>query len=108
MRLLDRRVGRIGFAIGYLPVLAVLFALTVGSGRHRWQPTDPYAIFAFLALALWSICITAWRCHDYGKSFWSNFWTEQIPVVGPILGLWDLLSKPGDPGYNAYGPPARL
>ena len=109
MSLLNRRVGRVGFALGYLPILGLIFALVLRSNGARWHVgDDPQRLVMFLAIFAWSVLITAWRCHDYGKSAWSNFWTEQIPLVGPFLGLWDLLSKPGDTGHNAYGPTPRF
>jgi uncharacterized membrane protein YhaH (DUF805 family) len=69
---------------------------------------DPKKLLWLLAILVWSVCLTAWRCHDYGKSLWSNFWTEQIPFIGQLLALWDLLTKPGDSGHNAYGAPPRF
>jgi uncharacterized membrane protein YhaH (DUF805 family) len=107
--ILNRRIGRLGFALGYLPVLAVVWSLVLSAPDYRWHVDgDPKRFALWLGILLWSICITAWRCHDYGKSAWSNFWTEQVPFVGPLFGLWDLLSKPGDAGRNAYGPVPKL
>ena len=110
MRLLDRRIGRAGFALGYFPVLVVVFALVTNADEQHWHPTSgDVADHLFLvAIFIWSLCITAWRCHDYGQSLWSNFWTEQAPFIGPVVGLWDLISKPGTVGLNPYGPAPRL
>lgn len=106
---LNRRIGRIGFALGYLPILMLVIGLhnnpAYSSGNIDGD-SKKYAVL--IGILIWSICLTAWRCHDYNKSAWSNFWTEQVPLVGPIVGLWDLLSKPGDTGYTSYGPPPRF
>ena len=108
MAILEKRIGRTGFALGYLPVLALVAYLAKTSIGHSWRPSDATGYLLFAVVFFWSICLTAWRCHDFGKSAWSNFWTEQIPLIGPFLGLWDLISKPGDLGNNEYGPVPRI
>jgi uncharacterized membrane protein YhaH (DUF805 family) len=109
MTVLNHRIGRVGFALGYLPVLVVVFALVRESGYKAWHVDgDPKKIALFAAILFWSLCLTAWRCHDYNKSAWSNFFTEQVPIVGSIVALWGLLSKPGDQGFNSYGPPPKF
>ena len=103
--ILNRRVGRVGFLLCLLPLYAIVFALVRSEGYQTWHVNgDPKRFMLWLALLLWSILISAWRCHDFNKSAWSNFWTEQVPIIGPFVGLWDLLSKPGTPGRNSYGP----
>jgi uncharacterized membrane protein YhaH (DUF805 family) len=103
MNILNRRIGRIGFLICLLPWFAVGATLITTSENHVWRPNNLSGVALWLALMLWPILITAWRCHDYGKSAWSNFWTEQMPFVGPLLGLWDLFTTPGTKGRNSYG-----
>ena len=107
MKILKRRIGRLGFALGFLPLFTILLAVIVKSGQAHWHPAagDVKGYLLLAAYFIWVMCISAWRCHDYGKSAWSNFWTEQTPLIGPFLGLWDLLSKPGDTGRNRYGSP---
>jgi uncharacterized membrane protein YhaH (DUF805 family) len=109
MSVLNRRIGRVGFALGYLPVLGIVLVLTWNMPNHKW-PIDwsPSRIVVATSLLLWSGLITAWRCHDFGKSAWSDFWTEQAPVIGPLLSLWDLFFTPGEPLNNAYGPVPKL
>ena len=109
MSILHRRIGRAGFAIGYLPVFAIVVVSALTQGlMSAHSPQTPAKYVALAAFLLWSICLTAWRCHDYGKSAWSNFWTEQVPIIGPFLGLADLLFKRGDAGHNGYGPVPKL
>ena len=109
MSILNRRIGRLGFALGYLPVLALLVALTWDAPNHRWNVgSDPHRIALFVGVLLWTICVTAWRCHDFGKSAWSDFWTSQAPFIGPLVSLWDLFATPGEPHANAYGPVPKL
>jgi len=109
MNILNRRIGRLGFALGYAPVLVVLLFIGRDPGfRPGHLDGDPKKYALMLAILLWSICLSAWRCHDYGKSAWSNFWTEQIPIVGQFLWVWDLLTIPGDSRHNSYGPVPKL
>lgn len=109
MSILHRRIGRAGFAIGYLPVLATVVASALTQGMmSAHSPKTPETYIAFAAFLIWTICLTAWRCHDYGRSAWSNFWTEQAPIIGPLLGLADLLFKRGDAGHNGYGPVPKV
>jgi len=109
MSLWNRRIGRLAFALGFIPVLVLALALAWSAPDHRWRADgDPTRIALVFVLAAWTALVTAWRCHDYGKSAWSNFWTDRIPIVGPLIGLWDLLSKPGDARRNSYGPVPKL
>jgi uncharacterized membrane protein YhaH (DUF805 family) len=69
--------------------------------------------FAFGALLVifmvgGSFCLTAWRCHDFGKSAWENFWTEQVPIIGGLWALCELLFIPGDKKRNGYGDPPAI
>ena len=106
MRIIDRRIGRLGFLLGYLILLAVASVFVSTLPEHSGSfGEDPTRLFIWLALLAWSILLAAWRCHDFNQSAWSNFWTEQLPLIGPFLALWDLLTKPGDPYVNSYGPP---
>jgi len=103
------RIGRVVFVLGNIPLLAITASLShdaaYASGHLEGYPKKYLVIGCLL---LWSSCLTAWRCHDYNKSAWSNFFTEQVPFIGPIVALWDLVSKPGDQGFNSYGAPSKF
>ena len=105
----NRRIGRLGFVLFSLPLYAIVFSLVLTAEHHVWVVNgDPKRFVLWLVLVLWSIMVTAWRCHDFNESLWSNFWTDQVPIIGPFVALWDLLAKPGTPGYNSYGPEPSL
>src|SRR5690242_1414548 len=97
MNLLDRRIGRLGYLLGQIPVLLfiVILSATTGSTEVSLGHTPAIVAVPAIAIALWDLVLTAWRCHDFNQSLWSNFWTEQIPFVGPLLGLWDVITTPG-------------
>ncbi len=107
MEILDRRIGRLGFLLGQIPVVAVDATFHAISGTSGVRVNSAVGVRVVAALA-WDVLITMWRCHDFDKSLWSNFWTEQLPVVGPFLGAWDLITTPGSPGFNTYGRPPKL
>ena len=102
------RVGRIGFALGYIPVLVVFGYMQMNLQSVRDAPVGSPLYLMIVAAIVWVMVLSAWRCHDFNKSAWSNFWTDQTPLIGPILGLWDCLFTPGDSGRNSYGSPPKL
>ncbi len=109
MNILHRRIARIGFVLGYGTTIGVMFAfphlLDLATSHER-----RFAIGAVLVISIVSavICLTAWRCHDFGKSAWDNFWTEQVPFIGGIWALFELLFIPGDKARNGYGDPPAI
>ncbi len=109
MRIWDRRIGRVGFVVGYLVLVAVAYWIwsEVPDGNFHLQE-NPVLIGKTAVLAFLILMLSAWRCHDYGESLWSNFVDEQVPVVGGFLALWDLVTKPGNPDHNSYGPVPRF
>lgn len=108
--ILYRRIGRIGYLLGQIPILLVLaWASYATDSWHVDLLEAPATVVVTVVLVLlWSLLLTAWRCHDYNESLWSNFWTEQIPLFGPFLGLWDLVTTAGSRGFNSYGRPPAL
>ena len=104
--ILHRRIGRAGFIIGYAFSVGVAFAfprILDLATSHEQRFLYGVALVIFLLASF--ICLPAWRCHDFGKSAWDNFWTEQIPVIGGIWALFELLFIAGDKGRNGYGDP---
>lgn len=102
------RVGRNGFALGYMPVWVVLGYIQMNLQSVRDAPVRSLLYLAIAVTIVWAMVLAAWRCHDFIKSGWSNFWTDQTPLIGPILGFWDCLFTLGDQGRNSYGPPPRF
>jgi len=99
------RIGRVGFILGNIPLVVATTIVSHVPGYHRHLEADPTKLAVVGCLVLWAACLTAWRCHDYNKSAWGNFFTDQIPIVGPFLALWDLVAAPGSEGFNSYGAP---
>jgi uncharacterized membrane protein YhaH (DUF805 family) len=109
MDILHRRIGRIGYATGV--VLSTLLILTHfwPSIGHRAPVGDrPDLLAIALAYIAFGYLLAAWRCHDFGKSGWHDFWNNQIPIVGGLISLFELFFKPGDPRANSYGKPPRF
>jgi uncharacterized membrane protein YhaH (DUF805 family) len=107
--LLHRRIGRLGFVIGYAStaVVVMAFPYILGLARsHEQRFAIAAALVTFLIAA--SICLPAWRCHDFGKSAWDNFWTDQIPIIGSVWALFELLFIAGDKQRNGYGDPPTV
>jgi uncharacterized membrane protein YhaH (DUF805 family) len=104
MAVLHRRIGRLGYAIGSIPVYALLIFIFWSEPSHRWSLEGHLdRVPIVLALLAWDTCLSAWRCHDFGKPLSWDFWTNQIPIVGGLISLWELHFKPGDTTRNAYG-----
>lgn len=60
--------------------------------------------YIYLPFFLWaSVCITAKRLHDRGRSGWLAP-LALIPVAGWIWAIVDCGVLTGQPGDNAYGP----
>jgi hypothetical protein len=104
MALLHRRIGRLGYAVGSAPVYAFLLFIYRSEPNHRWSlEGHGERIPIVLALVAWEICLSAWRCHDFGKPLSWDFWTNQIPIVGGLISWWELHFKAGDAKRNPYG-----
>ena len=105
-RVLHRRIGRVGFLLGHAFVVGVALAF------HRifdFAPShEPSVWFAAFMVVFWIVssgCLTAWRCHDFGQGLLDTFWRDQIPIVGGVWALLELLLLPGDKMQNGYGDP---
>jgi uncharacterized membrane protein YhaH (DUF805 family) len=61
---------------------------------------------AALGLVGWTLVVV--RCHDFNRTVWLTFWTDQVPVIGPFWALYELVAKPGSVGMNSYGMPPRF
>jgi uncharacterized membrane protein YhaH (DUF805 family) len=72
----------------------VLFSSIVGLVVSE---SDLLSLLVNLALLVPSISVGARRMHDIGRSGW---W-QIVPFYNIYLAV-----QPGDPGMNAYGPPA--
>jgi uncharacterized membrane protein YhaH (DUF805 family) len=103
------RIGRLGFVVG-LASLAVAGFLVAPIAALRPFHVHPdlarQILFVVLGLASWTLVVL--RCHDFNRTIWLTFWTDQVPVIGPIWALYELLTMPGSTGMNSYGPPPRF
>jgi uncharacterized membrane protein YhaH (DUF805 family) len=104
--LLDRRIGRLGFTVGYAASAAALIAIPALMHLYPGHQQKTVALMFLAAFGVGGmICVIAWRCHDFGKTGWHYFWTDQVPVVGSLWALLELFFLPGDQGRNGYGDP---
>ena len=124
----DGRIGRGQFWLGYLAailltvvVMAILSLIVpweqvIITGPDGQVTTIDYANEAMLPVWIvyglllivttWiSIAISVKRFHDRGKSGWW-YLIIFVPLIGPLWWLIELGFFRGDPGPNAYGPPA--
>ena len=102
--------------IAMVPLIVIVPWDQVMVAGAEGQPTLDYMHSAMLpfwigylflmVIGYWmSIAISIKRFHDRGKSGWW-YLILLIPYIGPIWGLIELGFLRGDPGANAYGPPA--
>jgi len=96
------RIGRFGFFVGYL----VLVACGAGIANLPLAPTA--MSLCFLILLFPAMLLVVLRAHDLGRTPFATFWRDQIPLFGPALGLWELFLRSGTPGPNSFGPAPRL
>lgn len=105
----DGRIGRIGYVVG-LGLVVIFMVIAIAS--IRLLPNEPtqgilgfiFVVAAFLAFR----SLTTRRCHDFGKTIWSSFWRDQIPIIGPIWACVEMIFKPGDTEGNEYGDVPRF
>ncbi len=112
------RVGRGVFVLIQAGVFIALYLATfilivaTGAGDERQaaitvQGTIGVAFggCAFGALAAWvSLAAAVRRCHDRDLSGWMLLFAFP-PVLGQLWLFLNLITGPGTPGANAYGPP---
>ena len=103
---MEGRINRQPFWIGVLVFViinvvasildAILNTPTIGSGR------GVIGLLVSLAMIYPSICLSAKRWHDRGKSAW---WIliNLIPIIGWIWSLVETGVLRGTPGPNKYG-----
>jgi uncharacterized membrane protein YhaH (DUF805 family) len=98
------RIGRMGFVVG-LGVLTIAgFAINAIATLKPFGLPPEIAAQALGVGVLAAACfLVTWRCHDFNKSFWHAFWTDQVPVIGPLWALYELFVTPGTDGMNSYG-----
>ena len=86
--------------------------ITGADGQPQIDFTSPaltpawIGYLVYIIVGMWiTITISIKRFHDRGKSGW---WIliMFIPLIGPLWWLIELGFFRGDPGPNAYGPPA--
>jgi uncharacterized membrane protein YhaH (DUF805 family) len=105
MEILHRRIGRLGYAAGLVISTALILPLILADKASLSLTDRPKEAVSILLYAAFNILISAWRCHDFGKSGWHDFWNNQIPFVGGLISFFELLFKPGDPHMNSFGKP---
>ena len=104
-----RRIGRIGFLGGTVLSMAVVIPWLVHLDGKEYLRSSEAAMFVggIVVLIFSNLVLSTWRCHDFGQSGWHDFWTNQIPYVGGFISLYEMIFRPGDPQWNAWGPPTR-
>jgi uncharacterized membrane protein YhaH (DUF805 family) len=105
-----RRIGRVGFLAGFLLTMVAVLPWLVPLEEKEFLSTSEAAMFiaGIVALVFSNLVLSAWRCHDFGKSGWHDFWTNELPFIGGFVSIYEMLFKPGDPHWNAWGPPPRF
>jgi uncharacterized membrane protein YhaH (DUF805 family) len=100
------RIGRMGFVVGNLVLLATAAASGWIGQLHPFhlQP-DVAETFIRVGCGIGAWTLVAWRAHDFNESAWRLFWIEQVPFIGQFEALWMLLTTPGTDGMNSYGHP---
>jgi uncharacterized membrane protein YhaH (DUF805 family) len=103
------RIGRLGFVVGQACVAACGLLVGPIASLHLFHVHPDLGVqIGWIALAIASLTLTVWRCHDYNRTFWHNFWADQVPVIGPFVAMYELLATPGSVGMNSYGMPPRF
>jgi uncharacterized membrane protein YhaH (DUF805 family) len=103
------RIGRLGFVAGLASLAAAgLLVAPIAALRPFHMHPDLARQILFLALALASWTLVVLRCHDFNRTVWLTFWTDQVPIIGPLIATYELLAKPGSVGMNNYGGPPRF
>lgn len=72
-----------------------------GGGEDAVQPVSSIMT---LALFLPNLAVAVRRLHDIGRTGW---WVllSFVPLIGILILIWWYATR-GEPGANAYGPPA--
>lgn len=93
---------------------AILIGVAVATGTLAYLESEEPSLPLFLTQAAligpstWiSICITAKRWHDRGRSAWM-YLILLVPVVGLIWTIVECGLLSGTTGHNRYGPSPRL
>jgi len=103
------RLGRLGYALG-IGGITVLFLVALEASAFIPHETAQGVV----VLVVMGACLLAYRslterrCHDFGKTFWSSLWRDQIPVIGSVWGLAEVFFKPGNAEANEYGGVPRI
>ena len=94
----QQRIGRFGFAVGYAAIGGMFFV------TFQWISPGLIRGLVGLTLIMCAALLGIWRCNDLGKTPFSTFWRDQIPIFGPLIGLAELLFKPGVHGKHEQRP----
>ena len=105
----DGRLGRLGYALG-IGTIMVSFLIALGTIALIPNETaqDVLALLSIAACLLAYRSLTERRCHDFGKTLWSSFWRDQIPVIGTVWGFVEVFFKQGNAEANEYGEVPRI
>jgi hypothetical protein len=88
----SRRVGRAAFAVAMVSLLAAAVVI------FEYARSSPFVRgIAVGVILLGSMFLITWRCRDFGRSPFDTFWRDQIPIVGLVWALYELVTRPGIP-----------
>jgi uncharacterized membrane protein YhaH (DUF805 family) len=103
------RIGRIGYAVGTLSVVGILYACDhFNIGMTDGEPNRLSGYVFIVGAIVWLYFLTVLRCHDYDESVWTNYAIENTPVIGQLWSTVELFIKPGTPGPNRFGRPPLI
>lgn len=104
-----RRIGRVGYVAGLVLSSALALPYLWGAESTASSFSDDPKKFAVAGAYIFiNFLLSTWRCHDFGKSGWHDFWNNQIPFIGGFISLFELIFKSGDPHMNSFGKPTWL
>ena len=105
----DGRIGRAAFTIGFVSVAAV--GLVAFEVANQIENKNAQGVFVILIVACCLLSIRSLaqkRLHDLGKTIWSSFWKNNIPILGGLLAFYEVFFKQGHTEPNKYGEVPKL
>jgi len=103
------RLGRMGYALGISPIAAFFLITLEAIALIPSETAQGVVALVFMAASLLACrSLSERRCHDFGKTFWSSLWRDQIPIVGTVWRFVEVFFKPGSAEGNEYGDVPRI